>query len=69
VHIISAMEACDAYNTQGLTPAGQRQVLAPLLLLPDRHFGLVSTWAPFRLQFYCNGHSWLARKLTAERIG
>ncbi len=26
-------------------------------------------WAPFRLQFYCNGHSWLARKLTAEGIG
>jgi hypothetical protein len=26
-------------------------------------------WAPFRLQFYCNGHSWLARRLTAEGIG
>jgi hypothetical protein len=26
-------------------------------------------WAPFRLQFYCNGHSWLARKLTAKGIG
>jgi len=26
-------------------------------------------WAPFRLQFYCNGHSWLARQLTAEGIG
>jgi hypothetical protein len=23
----------------------------------------------FRLQFYCNGHSWLARKLTAQGIG
>jgi hypothetical protein len=29
----------------------------------------VPTWAPFRLQFYCNGHSWLARQLTAEGIG
>ena len=29
----------------------------------------VPTWAPFRLQFYCNGHSWLARKLTAKGIG
>jgi hypothetical protein len=29
----------------------------------------VPTWAPFRLQVYCNGHSWLARKLTAEGIG
>ena len=27
------------------------------------------TWAPFRLQFYCNGHSWLARKLTGKGIG
>jgi hypothetical protein len=28
----------------------------------------VPTWCPFRLQFYCNGHSWLARKLTAAGI-
>ena len=27
------------------------------------------TWCPFRLQFYCNGHSWLARQLTAAGIG
>ena len=36
-------------------------------------FGLVylrvPTWAPFRLQFYFNGHSWLAHKLTAKGIG
>jgi hypothetical protein len=24
---------------------------------------------PFRLQFYCNGHSWLARQMTAAGIG
>ena len=39
----------------------------------DAKFGLVylrvPTWAPFRLQFYCNGHSWLARKLTSKGIG
>jgi len=29
----------------------------------------VPTWWPFRLQFYCNGHSWLARQLTAAGIG
>jgi hypothetical protein len=29
----------------------------------------VPTYCPFRLQFYCNGHSWLARQLTAEGIG
>src|SRR5271163_990003 len=26
-------------------------------------------WCPFRLQFYCNGHSWLARQLTAAGVG
>jgi len=29
----------------------------------------VPTWCPFRLQFYCNGHSWLARQLTAAGVG
>ena len=39
----------------------------------DAELGLiylrVPAWAPFRLQFYCNGHSWLARQLGAEGIG
>jgi hypothetical protein len=39
----------------------------------DAELGLVylrvPTWASFRLQFYCNGHSWLARQLTAASIG
>jgi hypothetical protein len=29
----------------------------------------VPPWCPFRLQFYCNGHSWLARQLAAAEIG
>jgi hypothetical protein len=47
----------------------------PILLFYfiDVELGLVylrvPTWAPFRLQFYCNGHSWLARQLTAKGIG
>jgi hypothetical protein len=28
----------------------------------------VPTWVPFRLQFYCNGHNWLAKRLSAEGI-
>jgi hypothetical protein len=28
----------------------------------------VPTWAPFRLQIYFNGHSWLARQLMAADI-
>jgi hypothetical protein len=39
----------------------------------DAELGLiylrVPTWAPFRLQFYCNGHGWLARRLAAEGVG
>jgi hypothetical protein len=39
----------------------------------DAELGLiylrVPAWCPFRLQFYCNGHSWLARQLTAAGIG
>ena len=38
----------------------------------DEELGLcylrVPTWCPFRLQFYCNGHGWLARKLAAAGI-
>jgi hypothetical protein len=38
----------------------------------DADYGLcyvrVPTWAPFRLQFYFNGHNWLASKLRAAGI-
>lgn len=39
----------------------------------DEEVGLcylrVPTWCPFRLQFYCNGHSWLETKLITNGIG
>jgi hypothetical protein len=39
----------------------------------DKELGLcyvrVPTWCPFRLQFYCNGHNWLARQLDRNKIG
>ena len=28
----------------------------------------VPTWCPFRLQFYCNGHNWLARLFDQKQI-
>ncbi|MCF2941933.1 MarR family transcriptional regulator, partial [Paenibacillus alkaliterrae] len=38
----------------------------------DPDFGLcylrVPTWCPFRLQFYMNGHNWLASRLTKQGI-
>jgi len=39
----------------------------------DPTYGLchlrVLTWAPFRLQFYLNGHNWIANKLAEQNIG
>jgi hypothetical protein len=80
VHVISAMEACDAYK-----PWHDKQThkthLRPdcgkclhyYFYFMDVELGLVylrvPTWVPFRLQFYCNGHSWLARQLAAAGIG
>ena len=80
VHIISAMEACDAYKPWH-DKATHRTFIRPdsgkclhyYFYFMDAGFGLiylrVPTYCPFRLQFYCNGHSWLARQLTAEGIG
>src|SRR5262250_2922391 len=80
VHVISAMEACPTYkpwhsketHRTFLRPATGKClhyyfyfIAAELGLMYLR----VPTWCPFRLQFYCNGHSWLARKLTAAGIG
>src|SRR5271157_4082527 len=80
VHVISAMEACDAYKPwhdkqthKTFLRPDSGKCLHYYFYVLDAKFGLiylrVPTWAPFRLQFYCNGHSWLARKLTAEGIG
>jgi hypothetical protein len=80
VHVISAMEACGAYkpwhdkqtHKTSLRPDSGK-CLHYYFYFMDADLGLiylrVPTWAPFRLQFYCNGHSWLARQLTATGIG
>ena len=45
---------------------------ALLRLFPGPDLGLcyvrVPTWCPFRLQIYCNGHSYLARQLSKRHI-
>jgi len=80
VHIISAMEGSDAYQPwhdkqthKTFIRPDSGKCLHYYFYFMDAQFGLiylrVPTWAPFRLQFYCNGHSWLARRLTAEGIG
>ena len=79
VHIISAMEACDAYRPWH-DKATHKTFIRPnsgkclhfYFYFMDAAFGLiylrVPTYCPFRLQFYCNGHNWLARRLSAEGI-
>ena len=80
VHVISAMEACGAYQPwhdkqthKTFVRPDSGKCLHYYFYFIDPELGLVylrvPTWAPFRLQFYCNGHSWLARQLTAEGIG
>lgn len=80
VHVISAMEACGSYKPWHDKASGKTflkpdsgKCLHYYFYFIDERLGLcylrVPTWCPFRLQFYCNGHSWLARKLTAAGIG
>jgi hypothetical protein len=79
VHILSAMEACPTYRPWHdkktgytfLKPATGKCLHYYFYFL-DADYGLcyvrVPTWAPFRLQFYFNGHNWLASKLRAAGI-
>jgi hypothetical protein len=79
VHVISAMEACDSYQPwhdkqthRNFLRPDSGKCLHYYFYFMDAEFGLVylrvPTWCPFRLQFYCNGHSWLACQLTAAGI-
>jgi hypothetical protein len=79
VHIFSAMEPCTAFmpwhdKTSGKTTLRYKdgKCLHYYFYFIDPEFGLcylrVPTWAPFRLQFYCNGHHWLAGQLQQAGI-
>ena len=79
VHIFSAMESCTAFK-----PWHNKQTHASYfkydtgrclhyyVYFIDKEFGLcylrIPAWAPFRLQFYFNGHNWLARQLDKRGI-
>ncbi len=79
VHIFSAMEPCPAFTPWHNKATGKTSLrykdgkcLHYYFYFIDPEFGLcylrVPTWAPFRLQFYCNGHNWLARQLQQAGI-
>ena len=73
VHVFSAMENCNCFkpwhdratgHTYLKAAGGRCAHLYFYFYFIDELLGLcylrVPTWAPFRLQFYCNGHNWLA---------
>ena len=80
VHIFSAMEPCPAYTPWHDKQSGKTTLrykdakcLHYYFYFIDQTYGLcylrVPTWAPFRLQFYCNGHNYLANKLSEQKSG
>lgn len=79
VHIFSAMETCTSYRPwhdkethKTFLKYDSGKCLHYYFYFIDKTFGLcylrVPTWAPFRLQFYMNGHNWLAAKLDKKGI-
>jgi hypothetical protein len=80
VHIFSAMETCTAFKPwhdknshQTYFKYDSGRCLHYYFYFIDDNYGLcylrVPTWAPFRLQFYCNPHNWLARQMDKEGVG
>jgi hypothetical protein len=79
VHILGAMEACSSYRPWHNKGTGKTYLkpdrskcMTYYFYFLDEQLGLcyvrVPSWCPFRLQFYCNGHNWLASQLKERGI-
>jgi hypothetical protein len=79
VCILSAMEPCGSYKPwhdkkshKTYLKPDDGKCLHYYVYFIDQDRGLCSlrvpTWCPFRLQFYCNGHSVLARQMSKRHI-
>src|ERR1041384_2944596 len=79
VWVFSALEPCTTYQPWHDKNSGRTYLryddgkcLHYYFYFMDEDLGLcyvrVPTWCPFRLQFYCNGHNWLARQLDRNKI-
>ena len=79
VHIFAAMERCPSYSPwrdpetkRYYVRSKEAKCLHYYFYFIDADLGLcylrVPTWCPFGLQFYCNGHNWLAAQLSQEGI-
>lgn len=80
VHIFSVMESCVTFEPwhnkqthQTYLRPDSGKCLHYYFYFIDEELGLcylrVPTWAPYRLQFYFNGHNWLAAQLEKRAIG
>lgn len=80
VYIFSTMETCasfepwhDKTSHKTYLRYDEGKCLHYYFYFIDPELGLcylrVPTWSPFRLQFYCNAHNWLANQLHKEGIG
>ncbi len=79
VCILSAMEPCGSYKPwhdkkthKTYLKPDDGKCLHYYVYFIDEDLGLCSlqvpTWCPFRLQFYCNGHSVVARQMSQRNI-
>lgn len=79
VCILSAMESCSCFKVGKDSKKkflkltwGKGKCIHYYVYIMDEVYGLcylrIPTWAPFRLQFYCNGHDWLERQMKREGI-
>ena len=79
VCVLGAMERCRCFKVGKNAKSGFLQLQwAPgrcqhfYVYFIDAEFGLchlrIPTWAPFRLQFCCNGHDWLERQMKQAGI-
>lgn len=79
VCILGAMERCRCFKVGKNQKTGFLQLQWSwgkcqhyYVYVIDAEFGLchlrIPTWAPFRLQFCCNGHDWLERRMKKEGI-
>ena len=79
VHIFGAMEGCTSYRPWHDKVTGKTYLkpdsskcMTYYFYFIDEQLGLcylrVPTWCPFRLQFYFNGHNWLANQLKQRGI-
>ena len=79
VHIFGAMEGCTSYRPWHDKVTGKTYLkpdsgkcMTYYFYFINEQLGLcylrVPTWCPFRLQFYFNGHNWLANQLKQRGI-